>query len=168
MKIRFLSFFILLTLSSCIKDVDYDQLDNIDLEPTMKVALVYANLTGSDFQTTSYQSDITEFDVFDNDYAQDDVVKLDLLFGFENNFNKDFDISFEFLDKDLNLVTTLNFLSKMGTTLDKTVVFEDTNLKQLLQARAIRVSIQMVSSSAITSSEMSFKFKSATNVYFKI
>lgn len=165
--IKLLVFFAL-TITSCVKNVDFDQVDNIELIPIVKASLVHFDVTASDFEFSSFTTDIADFHLFDSNVVQDDVTKIELIFEIENSFNKDFNIIFSFLNDENEIVSVINLLSSSNTNLNEIIIFENQALENLLSAKAIIVSVNLIENSNITTPQMNLNFKSAADVYFKI
>lgn len=87
-KIAFLT--LLLACSSCVKDVDMDQYDEIILSPEAAVDLIFFDLTAEVFTEGSGSgqtaSDETRLDFLDDDYIQNNLVRADFNFRFTNSF----------------------------------------------------------------------------------
>ncbi len=97
---RFLGLVLLLLLASCVKNLDFDQANDLDLTPTFVVSLVNAELQQTFFVSPNgnetYQfKDESTINFFNNDSH---VTKIDLNFEFTNPFNRQFLIDFNFLN----------------------------------------------------------------------
>lgn len=160
--------FLALTLISCVKNVDFDQVDDIELTPIVKASLVYFDVTVSDFEFSSFTTDAADFHLFDSNVVQDDVTKIELIFEIENSFNKDFNIIYNFLNDDNETVSVINLVCNSNTNLNEIIIFENQELENLLSAKAIIVSVNLIENSNIATPLMNLNFKSAADVYFKI
>lgn len=171
MKIKpiiYLLIFSTLFFTSCVKDVDFDQIDNIEITPVVKASLIYFDVTVSDFEVSSFNTDVTEFHLFDSNTIQNDVTKIDLIFDIENTFNKNFNIIYSFLNDLGEVVSVIDLLSQSNTNLNEIITFENQELQNLLSAKAIVVSVTIIQNSNPTTPQMNLNFKSAADVYFKI
>ena len=139
MKRLIILFFLLTTIVSCIKNVDFDQANDITITPVVKSTLIHFDITESNFNTTNYKTDISEFQIFENGVAQHNTVKMDFLFDMENTFNKDINILYQFLDENLNIVGSINLVSEHSTDKIETVTFENNDFNDLLNTRSIQV-----------------------------
>lgn len=160
--------FLTLTLISCVKNVDFDQVDDIELTPIVKASLVHFDVTVSDFEFSSFTTDAADFHLFDSNVVQDDVTKIELIFEIENSFNKDFNIIYNFLNDDNETVSVINLVCNSNTNLNEIIIFENQELENLLSAKAIIVSVNLIENSNIATPLMNLNFKSAADVYFKI
>ena len=157
----------LTTIVSCIKNVDFDQANDITITPVVKSTLIHFDITESNFNTTNYKTDISEFQIFENGVAQHNTVKMDFLFDMENTFNKDINILYQFLDENLNIVGSINLVSEHSTDKIETVTFENNDLNDLLNTKSIQVTIS-ISDTVNLTPEMYFNFKSALHIHLKI
>lgn len=86
------SLFILLT--SCVKDVDLDQYEEIVIPPEAALDLIYFTLTSEDFtggqNNPLRAADVTRLDFLDDDYIQNNLVRADFNFRFTNSFQREF------------------------------------------------------------------------------
>ncbi len=95
----------LLTLSSCIKHVDFDQIEDFSATPIIESSLVHYSLTQADFfdlvnsvEIVTPITDTSGFTVFDNKFVQENLVKTRLNFEISNEFNREFTVNIVFLD----------------------------------------------------------------------
>ena len=103
-KIAFLT--LLFFCTSCVKDVDLDQYEEIVLSPEAAMDLVYFTVTDEDFTGGSggevTATDETRLDFLDDDYIQNGLVRSDFNFRFVNTFQSAF-------------TATIRFVSPSGT-----------------------------------------------------
>jgi hypothetical protein len=95
--------FSLFVASSCVKDLDFNQAEDLVITPEVAVSLVKSTLNQNQLvvggmEVTSL-SQTSEFTAFDNSIAQEDLRRI--LFQFEaiNTFDRDFTIDFIFYDE---------------------------------------------------------------------
>jgi hypothetical protein len=94
-RISFISavFFFILLFSSCVKDVDMDQYNEIAIKPEAALDLIFFNLTNEDFSIENNNlraADDTRLDFLDDDYIQNNLLRADLNFRFTNSFESEF------------------------------------------------------------------------------
>lgn len=91
-KIAFLS--VIFFLTSCVKDVDMEQYEEIVIPPEAAIDLVFFNLSSEDFTGSGGSplraADVTRLDFLDDDYIQNNLVRADLNFRFTNTFHREF------------------------------------------------------------------------------
>jgi len=105
---RFLSLsilcIILISLNSCVKDVDFDQTENILPTPVFESSLIYSDLEASVFideitqQELIVLSDTTRLEYVNSDFFVDQLLKTNLTFEFTNSLDRNFSIDFEFVN----------------------------------------------------------------------
>lgn len=101
---------IFLILVGCTKDVDFDQIDDVEIESTYIASLTYFNLVADDFldEDLNELSQIEDFVMPDlNPENVENVLKLEFTFQFSNSFSRDFRATVLFFDADGNVVYQL-------------------------------------------------------------
>ncbi|NJW53936.1 hypothetical protein HC175_13520 [Salinimicrobium sp. CDJ15-91] len=100
-KILFLPLILLAT--SCVKDVDLDQVEEIIIPPEAAIDLVYFTLKSEDFtgagKNALRAADVTRLDFLDDDYIQNNLVRADFNFRFTNTFHREFVAVIRFLSE---------------------------------------------------------------------
>lgn len=97
-------FFLLLIQTSCVKDVDFDQVSEFTLTPVFRSAFTYFTATPAKFYDstgTIQQDTITDtgtIDFFQDQLIEESLVQLDFLVEASNQFNRDITISIRFLN----------------------------------------------------------------------
>lgn len=85
----------ILLFTSCVKDVDLDQYNEIVIPPEAALDLVYFTLKSEDFTGSTgdrlLAADVTRLDFLDDDYIQNNLVRADLNFKFINSFEREFE-----------------------------------------------------------------------------
>lgn len=85
---------LLLLQSSCVKDVDLDQYEEIIIPPEAAIDLIYFTLSREDFTDPNNSplraADVTRLDFLDDDYIQTNLVRADFNFRFTNTFSREF------------------------------------------------------------------------------
>jgi len=161
-----------IVFSTCVGNVDFDQVDDIVLEPEFKVALVHFRANPDDFVTNgglSFISDITEIHHFDSGTAQESITKIELLFEIENTFNKAFNLEYQFLN-NLNQITytiTFNIPQNSGL-LQETREITNDELQLFLSSKGIVVFAEMESDTAPITQDMFLDYKSVADVFLRI
>lgn len=108
-KIKNLAIFcLMLALTSCVKDIDFNQANNLVLKPTY-----VASLLNFSFDQTSFFDKVTNSEIIaiknkyrfsftDDINAEGKVEKIILDFEFDNPFNREFDLEYTFFDVNDN------------------------------------------------------------------
>ncbi len=177
MKLHKILFFICLSIvfSACVGNVDFDQAENIILEPEFKVALVHFRATPDNFvdpvtnADLDFISDITEIHHFDSDTAQENIIKIELLFEIENTFNREFNLEYRFLN-NLNQTTyTITFnIPQNSTLLPEPIEIVGDELESFLSSKGIVVFADMQTNTAPITQDMFLDYKSAADIFLRI
>lgn len=99
----------LFILISCAESLDFDQIEDYRFEPVITVSLTYFTVLPFQFfddngiQQNS-RTDITEFELFQDETIQDNVVKMVFNAEFKNEFDRDASIEVDFLNDNDELV----------------------------------------------------------------
>ena len=137
-----------LLLTSCFKDVDFSQSQDIALEPDLEVDLLYYELNETDFldsQSNEYTPiirDTVRLEFLDDDYIQDGLMYAALRFRHENSFSHEIRSNIKFIDENKRNQFSLGYdipaASESSSIVDTTYVLEGNDISK------IRRSIQMV------------------------
>lgn len=167
---------LLLLFAGCVKDQDFDQVDEVVIAPRIETDLVFLKLTQENFLNSngeaevSFVSQSTDLSFLQDSFIQNDLTQIDFDFATSNSFRQSFNTIVTFLDEVGNTVYEFSFFvpgSGNGTAVDfsykEVIVGEDLlNFKNA-------VSMQ-VSSSIILSGDPIFgelDFQSKARLYFE-
>ncbi|WP_299103675.1 hypothetical protein [uncultured Tenacibaculum sp.] len=182
MKIKLLLLIIvvvLLGVSSCVKDINLDQVDNFSAEPKYIASLVYFKVPAIGFLDSSNNElstaivDETRLTVIEEEIFQKYLIEASLDFEIRNPFNRSIRVELQFLDDSNNVTYLMNTIIVPANTnkfVHKEVISIGSN-PQFLNSRKVRASLQLVttSGSAIDANDLNeFEFKSAGTFTFKI
>ena len=160
---------LLLFSFSCASDLDFDQVNDLKLEPVVVANLAYFNVEAKDFSSGSGQTVLIEqttTDIFNDSFFRRRINRVELLFELENTINRPYEVILLFLNID-NVpihITNLNIQSYSGTEnkKSKTEVFEGVGLDILKKTTKIVFSLRMLAGAPLTPSSLgSLKFRSA-------
>ncbi len=183
MKKQYLKYIslVLLTLSiaSCVRDLDFDQAENIVLEPAIELDLLYFNFEGSAFFNDIFEDEIiTVRDTISVDFLSGSDTKnvlrrVELYFEFENSIPRNFDIAFEFYSRNNELVYVMNTLVVAGSISNprKTLLIqniESQNLEQLTKAVNLVAVVTILSSEQELIGTLSLKSKASYFLEIKL
>ncbi len=147
-KIAFLT--ILLVFSSCVKDVDLDQAEDIVLTPEAAIDLVYFTITSEDFSPgpglVDTARDETRLDFLDDDYIQNSLVQADFNFRFTNTFESPLTATIKFVSPGNAVQHTIIIPVPQGSigspaTVDFTEIINENQINRV--RRSIKVSIEI-------------------------
>jgi hypothetical protein len=167
-------FIVTLLFFSCSSDLNFDQVNDLQLKP-----VVVANLASFDIKANQFliegvekQSvvDIMDFQVFKDVNFTNKIARTDLFFEVNNTFNRACTINLYFLDADNVILYTIPFDVPANTTgITKKEIFENANLDLLKQTRNIGFYITMLPGIPLTeSSPGSLKMRSSATIYFVV
>lgn len=175
---KFFWIFILFILSlSCSSDLDFDQANDLKLEP-----VVVANLATFDVQANQFviggveqtvSGDLMNFDVFGNTYFNDKLVRADFFFEIDNTINRAFRINLSLLDANNTPLYSIPFdipaYAGVQNVVTKNEIFENAKLDLLKRTSKIVFVITMLPGSTLSeSSPGSLKLRSSATVYLVV
>lgn len=181
MKLRVVATLILsvFLLSSCVDNIDFDQAQNLQLNPVIVGSIAYGDVTQEQLLNDSGQEipqflDEVDFQLFNNRAAQEDLVKVAFYFEATNQFDRDFVLTVSFLDEnDIEVYQVQNLQINQGELNFKhTEEVIIANNLPILTARKLRTVFSFPPSSdgsvITTSDTRKLTFKSSATFYFKI
>lgn len=171
LRITFLT--LLLFCTSCVKDVDMDQAEEIVIPPTAAIDLIYFDLTVEELSTGSggnlRAEDETRLDFLDDDYIQDGLMRADFNFRFTNSFQNSFSVNFLFRTESNAITHQIRVDVPAGTTASPAIIdfteIIDSEINRI--KRSIKVSAQIDMQEALISGEGNLKLQSKGIYYFE-
>ena len=138
---------LLLLFSSCVKDVDLDQYNEIVIPPTAAIDLIYFTLDPDEFTDASGNlqgaNDFLRLEFLDDDYIQDGLVGADFNFVFINSFQQEFVTTFKFVSENNAVQHTVQINVPAGKVGEPAVV-NYTEVIPRSQIDAIKRSIKLL------------------------
>jgi hypothetical protein len=142
---------------ACIKDTDFNQAEQIALEPVVELDLVYFTLDATNFfdpvtQTDTFTvSDTTEIRFLNESGIQEALKRADFYFKFTNSIPRDFFAEFEFLDPQNQLTYQTQTQVLQGSVASPIVtefveIVQGDDILQLTQANKVVIKITIPSS----------------------
>ena len=175
---KVLAIVVLLLFSfSCASDLDFDQANDLKLEPIVVANLAYFNVEAKDFAGSGSGqimfNEQTTTDIFNESFFKRRIKKVELLFELENTINRVYVVDLFFLDRNGQEIykTNLNVRSYAGAVnkIDKTEVFDGINLELLKHTTTIVFSVRMLAGTPLSSnSPGSLKFRSGVTAYIVV
>lgn len=164
-----------LFISSCVKDLDFNQVNDLELEPSIVTSLVNFELDQDDlsglgitfFPTIMEETLLPDFN---NSLVQEDLRNITLQFEISNTFDDDFTINVVFLDPNDNITYSLTPMVIVGN--DEAFTYEEeieisTN-PDFLNSNKISITISYSGTVIDTTMPNSLEFKSAGIFNFSI
>ena len=160
---------------SCSSDLDFDQVNDLELKP-----VVVANLASFEIQANQFviggveqplAGDIMNFKVFNDVDFTNNLRRMDLFFEFNNTINRTYNINLYLLDTNDNRLYTIPFVvpaySGSPNMVTMTEIFENAKLDILKKTEKIAFVIAMMPGPPLTDSSLgSLKMRSSATIYF--
>ncbi|UJH89762.1 hypothetical protein LZ575_11960 [Antarcticibacterium sp. 1MA-6-2] len=141
--------FVVFGMLSCVKDVDFDQAEDIALEPKLQVDLLIFDVDEVDFvdpitsQLRTVIRDTVRLEFLDDDYIQDNLQQVEFRFKYKNSFPQAFSNKISFLSENNNTQHSLDFFIGAGSSLNPAIT-EKIDLIEEDRIQIIKRSIKMV------------------------
>jgi hypothetical protein len=175
---RFFGILILTLFSfSCSSDLDFNQVNDLKVEPIFVANLSYFNIPASDFVENGVEQrvaiDAEDFDVFRDAFFRDNLKRADFDFEITNTINRAFSLDVIFLDQNDQPLHTIRFnmLPYDGSPniLAQTEIFENAKLDLLKSTRRLGFVLNMISGPSLSESSVgSLKLRSSVTVYLGV
>ena len=112
---------LLLSFIACVKDVDFEQADDLLVTPAMEISLVRFNEAANAFVDDSgieqtVLRDSVRIEIFNDDFVVDNLRRAEFLFETTNSINRAFDAEIQFLNDDNELQHLIEFGVEASTT----------------------------------------------------
>lgn len=166
---------LILFLSSCASDLDYNQVNDIKLEPVVVSNLAYFDVQANQFVTGGVEQNVIfatpTVAIFNEKFFTDNLRRVELFFEVNNTIRRNYKIDLVFLDKNNQPVHSTNFIvraySGVENLVKKTEIFENTSLDLLKRTTNITFTLTMFSGPQLSESSMgSIKLRSGITAYF--
>ncbi|MGA8853405.1 MAG: hypothetical protein WB492_04430 [Christiangramia sp.] len=148
-KIPFLISVLSLLFTSCFKDVDLEQAQDIKLTPDLDVGLLYYHLDETDFldsETNAYTPvirDTVRLEFLDDDYIQDGLQYAEFRFRHVNRFPNAIASNIRFLGENNRSQFTVNYEVPAGSESNPGIV-DTIHVMQGSEIGKVKRSIKMV------------------------
>ena len=175
---RVVGLLILLLFSfSCASDLDYDQANDLKLEPIFVANLVYFDVPANEFVTNGVEQsvifDTPTVDVFNDDFFRDNLKKVEFFFEMENTINRAYSVDLVFLDNNNQRVHATNFTvpeyAGAENKVTKTEIFENAQLDLLKRTTKIVFTLTMLPGAPLNeNSSGRLKLRSGVTAYLVV
>ncbi len=167
-------------LSSCVKDVDFDQADEFTLAPVVESSLFFFDLTPDRFvddvgAETQVATDTIDLDVFNDSFLNDNLIRAEFTFEVTNTIARSFTADVSFLDDAdqaqvapilVNVPASNNGEEMVVTTIRD---FQEAELEALKQSTQMAADVSIQTGTPITqNSPGNLKLKSKVILYLNI
>ena len=162
---------------SCSSDLDFDQANDLKLEPVFVANLAYFSVPATQLVNDGSPqviSDVQGFDAFKDEFFRDNLVKTEFDFEIDNTIVRAFRIEMQLLDANDQVLETNPYSVPAysgGSNVIKfpTEVYENERLELLKQTVKLKFIIEMQSGSPLDENSVgNLKFRSSANVYMVI
>lgn len=168
-------------LASCVKDVDFEQAEDISISPVLESSLIFFDFPASEFSEPTGTAIVTvgddlELDVFNDEFLRDNLIKAEFFFEVTNSIDRNFRADIIMYDANDQITHTFNIdvtpdgNNEVVTT--HTEVYEDALLEQLKNTVRLELVLSMFpSSTGIPLDENSIgniKMRSKATLFFQI
>lgn len=174
---RYFPFLLLVIFfNSCASELDFNQVEETELTQVLTVSSFYYNVNQRGFlnDTGTVEnlsvSNESKFDIFSVNYIDKNIIKLEYDLKYENTFNRDFNIIFDFLDVNDTPVQSRTIIAAKNNISKERFIFQGADLEALKATFKIRVTMNLASSSTLLdiNDEVKLSLKSAVIATFKI
>ena len=167
-------FYCLFAVISCVDDLDFTQLDNYKATPIYSVAAVHFKVLPFQFFEQSGNQmneirEITDFNLFENDYMKNKTVKLEFNTEVLNEYDNDFIIEVEILNANYLPIFKCEKMSVSAN--DISYKFKQTetliSIPSLINMRGLSITIKTNNPSLVLNPNdiTELQFKSFIKVY---
>lgn len=162
---------------SCSSDLNFDQVNDLKLEPIAVTNVASFDIQASQFIIGGVEQplvgDVMNFNVFNDVGFTNNLRRVDMFFEFNNTINRAFRINLYFLDANDIRLYTIPFVVPAYTgspiLFSKTEIFENATLDILKQTKKIAFGIAMLPGVPLTSSSLgNLKMRSSGTIYFLV
>lgn len=139
---------ITLSFNACIKDVDFDQAENLSISPALEVSILHFEEPVNTFLDDDGVEIITVKDsvnigIFSDQFVVDNLIKADFLFEATNTINRAYEAEIEFYNDLFELQHTINFgVSESPNNQD--VVVEYVEIFEGMELEALKATTNLV------------------------
>ena len=166
---------LIFTTLSCSSDLDFEQVNDLQLEPVLVANLASFDIQANQFVVGGVEQpvigDVIDFTLFNDPDFANNLRRIDLFFEFTNTINRAYTINLYFLDANNSRLFDIPFVIPAYTgnanVVTKTEVFENAKFSLLKSTGKIAFVIVMLPGAPLTDSSVgSLKLRSSGTVYF--
>ena len=170
---KILSIFFLSILSlSCSSDLDFNQVNDIKLEPIVVANLASFDVPANEFVTNGIENtvsgDLLDFKVFQDSFFDTSLTQADFFFEFNNTINRAYKINLVLLDANNSPLYTIPFdVPANASSITKTVTFQNGQINILKNTSKIAFVVTMLPGPGLSETSLgSLKLRSSATLYF--
>lgn len=172
-----LSIILAFFLFSCSSEMDFNQANDLVLEPTDVINWIYFDVPAGDFVVDGQELSVLETnsvtDVFQNIFVYENLVKAELYYEFNNTIERRFKIELTYQDIYGRPLYSSSFelpaYDGNQNILKKTDIFENSQLNLLKQTSKIHFRLELLPGSTLTeNSPGKLILRSSATGYFEV
>ncbi len=176
MNFRFSSFLVVVLLSlcftACIKNTDFDQTENIVVDPIFEINLIHFDLDAQQFYDSINATpiltvrDTTKLKFLDDSTLHENLVRAEFYFKFTNSIPRQFNVDFQFISENNDTTYTTQTQVLMGTQANPKITefvenVEGDGIKDITLANRIVISVTIPDSNINLQGNLNLKSKAA-------
>lgn len=166
----FIYLLFIFTLSSCVRDTDFSQAEEVTLTPVVDLNFIFFNLNQNDFFDPSTNlerltvTDTTEIRFLDDSGIQESLKRAEFTFKYTNSFAQNIETTYQFLSQNNDTTYTTNAIISSGSintpqTTTVIEIIEGPQIANLTQANKVVVSITLTEVNKNTQGVFNLKSK---------
>ncbi len=183
MRKRLITYLSLLVLAnslcvSCSKPVDFDQINDFEINPVVESSLIYFDEPATSFLDNGEQiatiQDYVQVEFFNSEFIIENLEKAEFVFEITNSINRDFRVRVDFFDDNSQMRHAFTIFVAASSNNAKVVsnyteVFEDGTLEALKNTSVLVFTLNMLPGAAINQNTLgSISLKSKAVFYLNI
>ncbi len=138
----------MLATVSCVKDVDFDQTEDIVLTPVLTSSVIFTEVEASQFsengmELETVRDSVSNIEIFSDEFVNDNLVKVELVFEAINSINRTFNLQIDFLKDADELQHSFSF-DALPSNSGSDIITEYTELFENESLEALKASTIMV------------------------
>ncbi|WP_179343835.1 hypothetical protein [Winogradskyella ursingii] len=142
--------------TSCVKDVDFEQAENITLTPTIASSILFSNSEASRFSDNGMELEtvtdtVPDITILKDQFVNDNLIRAELVFEAANTINRTFGLQVDFLNEDDELEHTFSFFANPSSNGNEVItnyteIFEDDSLEALKFTSKLIITLSLLPS----------------------
>ncbi|MAX04728.1 MAG: hypothetical protein CL883_05345 [Dehalococcoidia bacterium] len=187
--IPLLTGFTFLVCLACVKDVDFDQIEDVVLTPVYEVDLIYSQFDTDDYIDNQLPpdtpivvppiQDTLNYDLTSTDFAIENLDRIELTFEFRNTIETSFEFTFQFLsssNQPVGISRTIFITPGEGENTQPVISYSDPNpividdqeLGQLSTARRLATELRVNNANSNLRGRLELRSKAAYYINYDL
>ncbi len=165
----------LLLSISCTEDLDFKQTEDFSSQPSFSLSLVNFNIPPTVFVNIPGAPPVTEINersnlgLFQDEFIQKNLVKIDFNFEVENSFDKDFTVEISLINGNDVLVQRLNDIiiprNNNEVVLTETLLVADNPAIRNIETAIVSIKLSNTNTTILSTDVGALNFKSAVTIH---